>query len=66
MQPSAWVQGEVLLPGMAPRMKQGHEETRRRVDGRDVRALVQITANATEAEILNIVCPLALSSDPMM
>jgi hypothetical protein len=55
MQASVLAQGEVLSPGMTPGMKQGHDEVSLRIYRCDIRALLQITTNATQAEIIRII-----------
>src|SRR6478735_8944824 len=46
---------EVLEPGVATGMIQRHHVARSRVDGRDVRALLLIAADAAQAEVVDVI-----------
>lgn len=66
VQPTLCVEGEVLPPPLAPRMKEGDNEAVLGVDGGEVRSLLQVTADATQTEVVHVVGSMVLLSDDMI
>lgn len=64
--PPVLVQREVLSPRMAPRMKQGHDEVRLRINRREIRPLLQVATNAAQTEVIHIIWPMVLAGDDVI
>ena len=47
-------------------MEQGHDDAGSWIDRRNIRTLLQIAANATETQIVQVIGPLVLSSDDVI
>lgn len=66
MQPAVWREDEMLSPCMPPRVKQSNEPLALRIHRRDVWALLPVTANAAQAEVIQVIGTLVLPSDDVV
>ncbi len=58
--------GEMFLPRLPPGVIERHDEVGLGVDGRDIRPLLQVAANAAQAQIVGIVRSAVLPSDDVV
>jgi hypothetical protein len=66
VQPTVRVEGEVLPPPLAPRVKEGDNEASFGIDGGEVRSLLLVAPDAAQTEVVDVIGPLVLLSDDMI